>query len=78
MRLGLNIVKIATGGFSRAAGVRKGSGLTLGPEPNCCNGFYNTKTRTIAIGPVLPPKIRHFKLTPLAEFKYLSCDRIVT
>jgi len=55
-----------------------GSGLGLGPEPNRCNGFYHTKTRTFAIGPVLPPKTRHFNITTLAPIKYLSSDHIMT
>ena len=55
-----------------------GSGLGLEPEPNRCNGFYHTKTRTVAIGPVLPPKTRQFNLTNLPPIKYLSSDRIVT
>jgi len=58
--------------------VSNGSGLGLGPEPNRCNGFYHTKTRTVAIGPVLPPKTRHFNLTTLAPIKYLSSDCNVT
>ena len=55
-----------------------GSGLGLEPEPNRCNGFYHTKTRTVAIGPVLPPKARHFNLTTLPPIKKLSSDRIIT
>jgi len=58
--------------------VSNGSGLGLGPEPNRCNSFYHTQTRTVAIGPVLPPKTRHFNLTTLAPIKYLSSDCIVT
>jgi len=42
------------------------------------NGSYHTKTRTVAIGPVLPPKTRHFNITTLPPIKYLSSDRIVT
>jgi len=33
-----------------------GSGLGLGPGPNRCNGFYHTKTRTVAVGPLLALK----------------------
>jgi len=57
---------------------QNGSGLGLGPEPNCCNGFYHTKTRTVAIGPVLPPITQHLNNTTLAPIKYLSSDHIVT
>jgi len=52
--------------------------LGLEPEPNRCNGSYNTETRTVAIGPILPPKTWHFNLTTLAPIKYLSSDCIVT
>jgi len=55
-----------------------GSGLGLEPELNRCNGSYPTKTQTVAIGPVLPPKFRHFKSRILAPIKYLSSDCIVT
>jgi len=48
------------------------------PEPNRCNGSYHTKTRTVAIGPVLPPKTRHYKSTIFAPVTYLSSDHIVT
>jgi hypothetical protein len=41
------------------------------------NGSYHTKTRTVAIGPVLPPKTRHFNTTSLAPIKYLSSDHIM-
>jgi len=41
-------------------------------------GLTIPKTHTIAIGPVLPPKIWHFNLTTLAPIKYLSSDDIVT
>jgi len=57
---------------------RVGSGSGSDPEPNRCNGSYHTKTRTVAIGPVLPPKTRHFNITSLAPIKYLSSDRITT
>ena len=57
---------------------RVGSGSGSDPEPNRCNGSYHTKTRTVAIGPVLPPKTRHFNITTLASIKYLSSDRIMT
>jgi len=57
---------------------QNGTELGLGPEPNRCNGFYHTKTWTVAIGPVLPPNTRHFYFTSLAPMKYLSSDRIVT
>ena len=36
------------------------------------------KPRTVVIGPVLPPKTRHWNLTTWPPIKYLSCDRIVT
>jgi hypothetical protein len=67
-------------GASEAGGgsVSNGSGLGLEPEPNRCNGLYHTKTRTVAIGPVLPPKTRNFSITTLAPIKYLSSDRIMT
>jgi len=54
-----------------------GSGSGSDPEPNCCNGSYHTKTRTVGIGPVLPPKTQHCKSTIFAPIKYLSSDRIV-
>ena len=57
---------------------RVGSGSGSDPEPNRCNGSYHTKTRTVAIGLVLPPKTRHFNITSLPPIKYLSSDRIVT
>ena len=57
---------------------RVGSGSGSDPEPNRCNGSYHTKTRTVAIGPDLPPKTRHFNITTLPPIKYLSSDRIVT
>jgi hypothetical protein len=55
-----------------------GSGSGSDPEPNRCNRSYHTKTWTVAIGPVLPPKTRHFNTTCLAPNKYLSSDRIMT
>jgi len=61
-----------------SSSVSNGSGLGLEPEPNRCNGSYHTKTRTVAIGPVLPPKPQRFKSTILPPIKYLSSDRIVT
>jgi len=64
---------LATGPNSRF-----GSGSGSNPEPDRCNGFYHTKTRTVANGSVLPPKTRHFNLTTLSPIKYLSSDRIVT
>jgi len=57
---------------------RVGSGSGSGLEPNRCNGSYHTKTRTVAIGPVLQPKTRQNKSTIFAPIKYLSSDRIVT
>ena len=57
---------------------RVSSGSGSDPEPNRCNGSSHTKTRTVAIGPVLPPKTRHYKSTIFAPIKYLSSDRIVT
>jgi len=57
---------------------RVGSGSGSNPEPNCCNESYHTKTRTVAIGPVLPPKTRHFNFTSLGPIRYLSSDRIMT
>jgi len=50
----------------------------LGPEPKHWNRFHDMKACTVAIGPGLPPKYRHFNLTMLARFKYLSSDCIVT
>jgi len=55
-----------------------GTGLGLGPGPNSCNRFYQSKTRTVAIGPLLPPKTRHFNLTALPPIKYLRSDCILT
>jgi len=55
-----------------------GFGSISGPEPNCCNRSYHTKTWTVAIGLVLPPKTCHFNITSLAPIKYLSSDCIVT
>jgi hypothetical protein len=49
--------------------ISKGSGLGFEPEPNCGNRSYHTKTRTVAIGPVLPPKTRHFNFTIMAAIK---------
>jgi len=57
---------------------RDGSGSGSDPEPNRCNGSYHTKTQTVAIGPVLPPTIRHFNFTSLAPIQYLSSDCIMT
>jgi hypothetical protein len=57
---------------------RVGSASGFEPEPNRCNGSYHTKTRTVAIGLVLPPKTRHYKSKICAPIKYLSSDRIVT
>ena len=57
---------------------RVGSGTGSDPEPNRCNGSYHKKTRTVAIGPVLPPKTRHCDITTLAPIKYLSSDCILT
>jgi len=54
------------------------SGLGLEPGLNCCNGSYHTKTRTVAIGPVLPPKTPHFNSTTMAPIQYFSSDRIMT
>ena len=36
------------------------------------------KTRTVAIGPALPPKTQHLNLTILPPIKYRSSDHIVT
>jgi len=57
---------------------RVGSGSGSDPEPNSCNGSYHTKTRTVAIGPVLPPKTRHYKSKICALIQYLSSDCIMT
>ena len=57
---------------------RIGSGSGSGPQPNRCNGSYHTKPRTVAIGPVSPPKSRHFNITTLAPIKNLISDHIVT
>jgi len=54
-----------------------GSELQLEPEPNRCNRSYHTKTRTVAIGPVLPPKTQYFNLTTWPLIKYFSYDHIV-
>jgi len=58
--------------------VSNSSGLGLEPDQNCCNRLYHTKTRTVSIGPVLPPTTRHFNTTTLAPINYWSSDRIVT
>jgi len=42
--------------ITRVPNRRIGSGSGSDPEPNRCNGSYHMKTRTVAIGPVLPPK----------------------
>jgi len=42
------------------------------------NGFYHVKTRTVAVGPALPPKTRPFDLTTFAPIKDPSSDCIVT
>jgi hypothetical protein len=57
---------------------RVGSWSGSDPEPNRCNGSYHTKTRTVAFGPVIAPKTRHFNTTSLPPIKYLSSDRIMT
>ena len=57
---------------------RVGSGSGSDPQPNHCNGSYHTKTRTVAIGPVSPPKTRHFSITTLGPIKNLISDHIVT
>jgi len=56
--------------------VGSGSGSNL--KSNRCNGSYHMKTRTVAIGPVLPPKTWHFNIKSLAPIKYLSSDGIMT
>ena len=60
------------------ASVRNYSGLVFELEPNCGNWSYHTKTRPVAIGPVLPPKSRHFNFTIMAPIKYCSFDHITT
>jgi hypothetical protein len=57
---------------------RVGTGSGSDPEPNRYNGYYHTKTRTVAIGQVLPTKTQHLNIKTLASIKYLSSDRIVT
>jgi len=57
---------------------RVGSGFSSDAEPNHCNRSYHTKTRTVAIGPVLSPKTRHYMTTIFSPTKYLSSDCIVT
>jgi len=57
--------------------LRIGSVSGSDPELNCCNGYYHTNTRTVAIGPVFPPKTQHFNLTTLPPVKYLSSVCIV-
>jgi len=52
--------------------------VTVGTDPSHGNRFYHTKTQTIEIWPVLPPKPRYFNLTTLALIKNLSSDHIVT
>jgi hypothetical protein len=58
--------------------VSNGSGFGLELNWNHWNGLYHPKTRTIAIGPVLSPKTRHFNISTLTPIKYLSSDRTVT
>jgi len=41
-------------------------------------GFSTPTIQTIAIGPVLPPKIQHLNLIPWTLIEYLSSDRIMT
>jgi hypothetical protein len=67
------VIVLATGRNSRV-GSRYGSTRNR----TMATGLNTPKTRTVAIGPVLPPKTRHFKFTILAPIKYLSSDRIVT
>jgi hypothetical protein len=45
---------------------RVSSGSGSDPEMNRCNGSYHTKTRTVAIGLVLPLKTWHYNSTILA------------
>jgi len=52
-----------------------GSGSNL--QPDHCNGLYHTKTRTVAIGLILPLKYPHLNLTALDPIKNLSSDCIV-
>ena len=51
--------------------------VTFGTVTEPLQKVYHTKTWTVAIGPVSPPKTSHFNLTNLAQIKYLSSDRIV-
>jgi len=46
-------------------------------KPNQCNVSYYNKPRTVAIGPVLPPKTGHCNMTHCSPIEYLSSDRIV-
>jgi len=70
-------IKIARLELATVRNSRIGSWSRSNPEPDRCNRFYHTKTWTVAIGPVLPPKTWHFNLTTLAPIKYLSSDHIV-
>jgi len=38
-----------------------GSSSVCNPEPDSCGGYYHTRTRTIVIGPVLPPTLWQFQ-----------------
>ena len=55
-----------------------GCSCSSNPEQDHCHRIYHTKTRMVAIGPVVATKSCHFNLTTLAMIKYLSYDRIMT
>ena len=80
----VNLQKIEAGQSCRRIVIATGTnrrvsfGCGYDPELNCCNGSYHTTTRTVAIGPVLPPKTQHFSITSLAGIRFLSSDRMVT
>ena len=76
-----NLYKSKTAGSLVLATIQSswfGSRYSSNPELDRCNGFYHSKTRTVAIGPVLPPKTCQFNLTTLPPIKYLSSDCIAT
>jgi len=66
-------VVLATDPNSRCS---SGSGSTL--TKIIAISFTTLKTRTVAVGPVLPTNTRHINLATLAPIKYLGFDHIVT
>jgi len=52
-------------------------GLWYEQEWERCNGSYHTRTGTIAIGPALLPKSKHFNPTTLSPLRNFNSDRII-